>query len=382
VVRAGQGLERAGDWDGLLRGTCAQTLRLVLVDAQLPGLQPTLLSELARALHHKPEVRVVFGEAAPLRGVSMTRLPALLSRHGVTKLRGDALRELRLLGLGPDTDRLLSEAGGSRLPVLITGERGIGKVRVARRIHTLSGRSGGFVEAAGGKLPVLEGPPGSVFVVGAGALSNGALMELARGCEAAGWALLAGSRRTRALAPAGWGHLDLAPLRTRQTELHTLTLLYLNRYRRRLGVPQRRLDKALWTLIRSHRWPGNAQELEVFVVQVLTTLPGPTLRARDLPPRLRALVEPAADRALMDQADSFEELVERRLRPMVEAVEPDATVQLHKLVIRSTERALLRLVLARTGGNQKAAAALLGLARNTLRTKAIDLGLLTPTVRR
>lgn len=43
-------------------------------------------------------------------------------------------------------------------------------------------------------------------------------------------------------------------------------------------------------------------------------------------------------------------------------------------MIDAAERALLRLVLARTKGNRKAAAQLLGLARNTLQTHLLRLG--------
>ena len=61
----------------------------------------------------------------------------------------------------------------------------------------------------------------------------------------------------------------------------------------------------------------------------------------------------------------------------MEGLPPGAALDLHTLVVESTERALLRLVLTRTAGNQKAAAQMLGLARNTLHAKALHLGLIT-----
>ena len=62
----------------------------------------------------------------------------------------------------------------------------------------------------------------------------------------------------------------------------------------------------------------------------------------------------------------------------MDALDPEAPVRLHRLVIEATERALLGVVMGRTGGNQKGAAEMLGLARNTLRTKAIAFGLVEP----
>jgi Fis family transcriptional regulator len=42
---------------------------------------------------------------------------------------------------------------------------------------------------------------------------------------------------------------------------------------------------------------------------------------------------------------------------------------LHELVLQAVERPLLRFAMERTGGNQSAAAELLGINRNTLRKK-------------
>ena len=106
------------------------------------------------------------------------------------------------------------------------------------------------------------------------------------------------------------------------------------------------------------------------------------IRAWERPPEVRALVEPRPHAALLERSQGYEELVEGVFQAMVETLEPDSDVRLHRLVIEATERALIRVVLARTGGNQKGAALLLGVARNTLRSKALQLGLLEPTRRR
>ena len=84
----------------------------------------------------------------------------------------------------------------------------------------------------------------------------------------------------------------------------------------------------------------------------------------------------------MELTEGFESVVEARLRPLVARVEPGARVPLHKISVQATERALIRLMLARTGGDQKAAAELLGIARNTFRAKAEAYGLLGKRRRR
>ena len=48
----------------------------------------------------------------------------------------------------------------------------------------------------------------------------------------------------------------------------------------------------------------------------------------------------------------------------------------YEMVIRSVERSMLAVVLKQTGGNQTLAAEILGINRNTLRKKLVDLKLL------
>ena len=127
--------------------------------------------------------------------------------------------------------------------------------------------------------------------------------------------------------------------------------------------------------MRRHRWTRNAQELEAFVVQAPLATQGAVIAAAALNPRVRELVEPQADAELLAHTEGFEELVEQRLRSVVDQLEQHTGLGLYKLVIQATERALVRLTLSRTGGDQKAAAKLLGVARNTLHSKAVRLGL-------
>lgn len=372
--RANRAHERVITWEGLVRGVCAPQTQLVLIDGSLPKLDAALLASLAGSLAHKPELRSVGAAAPPLKAAK--KLPLLLTRLRSERITsGETARELRLLGLGKDTPLILEDAAQGSLPVFISGERGSGKKRIARRIHARSGRPGPLREHTMGAALSLEGSPGSVLVESPSLDAFGPLIELATTCEANGWKLLTTSRRPPPPALSTWRHLRLAPLRERQDELRGLALLYLERHRRRMRLPRRRFDRALWAKMRRHRWPRNAQELEAFVVQALVNSQGPVVAAAALSPRIIELIEPQADEALLAHTEGFEELVEQRLRPVVEQLEHRTGLGLHKLVIESTERALLRLALLRTGGNQKAAAKLLGVARNTLHTKAVRLGL-------
>ena len=62
------------------------------------------------------------------------------------------------------------------------------------------------------------------------------------------------------------------------------------------------------------------------------------------------------------------------LDALITALIEQASPELYAATHRSVDRVLFRLVLAKTGGNQRAAARVLGIARQTLRAKLSAIG--------
>jgi two-component system nitrogen regulation response regulator NtrX len=143
---------------------------LVLLDLRMPG--ETGLELLARLPRPLPApVVVLSGEASPAEAVQALKLGATdfvekppSPERLLTALRNalalDSLREERqrlleelarpghLVGDSPAMEslrRLIARVGPSDAAVLITGETGSGKERVARALHLASGRKGRFV---------------------------------------------------------------------------------------------------------------------------------------------------------------------------------------------------------------------------------------------
>lgn len=364
LAREGIAVRPVSDWAATCRALATPTTRLLLVDPALPGLDPALLAALAASLPHRPGVRALGADAPPLVRLPATPRAALrVARDAVGAGAVDPTdkRLLRLAGLGPAPLELLARLAASPLPVLLHGERGTGKVRVARILHQVGG-GGRFVEGTA----VPEGPPGTLYVKEVHGLPGAA--DVVRRAQEAGWRVVAGSRLAEPVAGVGWTRLSLPPLRERPADLRALAEHYLEVHARRMGLPKRRFDRGMWALVLAWTWPGNARELEAFVVQVLGNVDQPTIRGATLPAELRALlvarVEPGGE------VEGFEEMARARLAPVVSAYQPAAGAPtLHELVVGSAERALIQLVLARTQGSRKAAAALLGLARNTLQAR-------------
>jgi len=157
--------------------------------------------------------------------------------------------------------------------------------------------------------------------------------------------------------------LPLPPLRDRKEDIPELVRYFLQRFRdninREVGdISPRALEK----LMRYH-WPGNVRELENAVKRALVITKGHTLLGEDF------LLEGADDG--MGPAEHLD--VEERLQKLMEPV----FKQLLDLSRRSPgadlmselEKILIKRALQETRGNQVQAAILLGISRNTLRSK-------------
>jgi two-component system nitrogen regulation response regulator GlnG len=162
--------------------------------------------------------------------------------------------------------------------------------------------------------------------------------------------------------------IPLPALRERGDDLPMLVQHYLRRFSRDLGRELREITpEALETLCR-YPWPGNIRELQSVLKQAILKASGAVLVPAFLPEHLTAPPEPAADKPSEGEADfSFEAFILRRLDEGASALSAEA----HQLL----DRLLLRLVLRHTKGNQVQAARVLGISRQTLRSKTRELGL-------
>ncbi|MFZ5481016.1 MAG: helix-turn-helix domain-containing protein [Myxococcota bacterium] len=373
LLREGFAVRAVADWPGLVRALAFDETRLALVDPELPHLSPQLLASLANTLPNRPTVRSLGDDAPPLERLPATpRASVRLARQVCGRLGLDPAERKLLgwMGLGAEPIELLARLAASPLPILLQGERGTGKERIARVIHRLASRPGTFLTLAAEETFAPGAEPGTVFFESAHRRPE--LRAHVRQAQDLGWRVVCGSRLPEPIPGIAWARLVLTPLRERPTDLRQLAQHYLDQHARRMGLPRRSLDRGMWALLHAHRWPGNARELEMFVVQVLGSVDAAVVRGAELRDDLRALLLPRAEGP---GVESFEEMARARLLPVVTAYSPGGTDTLHEIVVASAERALIQLVLARTQGNRKAAAALLGIARNTLQARIEALGL-------
>ena len=360
------------------RGVCEvypQTVvNLVEVYAQLLAiaLQGADRSQALDRLHRQDHLHAKLLEAElggdPGQSVEQSRSPAM---HGVLQRARQVAR--------------------THSPVLLLGERGTGKERLARAIHRWSPRADQpFVTLHCGAVPpaLLEvelfGQVGPSARTGRLALANGGTLFLddvgelpaplqarllrvlqAGEFEPAGSeapvrvdariiaathvdleaAVAAGHFREDLYYPLGVFPLELPPLRERREDIALHAEALLLELARRTGKTGRHLTPEGLARLEAHDWPGNVRELANVLERALILAPGETLgpEVLDLPGR-------------------------RRREPR--GIEP--------VTLAEATRQHIRRVLNVTGGRiygPGGAAALLGLKPSTLQSKMKKLGI-------
>jgi DNA-binding NtrC family response regulator len=307
--------------------------------------------------------------------------PAAGAAGGGPELIGDspATRELR---------RLVARLAPSNVrAALITGESGTGKDLVARLIHLQSPRrhrrfvdvncaaitealfeSEFFGHERGAFTGAVKGEPGLAEVADGGTLLLDEIGELSRACQAKLLRVVedqsffrvggrhkvrvdvqivaATNRDLRAMVEQQLfrqdlffrldvATLELRPLRERVEDVAPLARYWMRDANQRFGKRVASLAPEVEAALAAYRWPGNVRELRNVVERLVLYAERDRIELEDLPAPLR---DPGA------------------------AGSPQTT-------LAGAERRHIEQVLARVGGNKTRAAQLLGISRQTLRSK-------------
>jgi two-component system nitrogen regulation response regulator GlnG len=338
--------------------------------------------------------------------------------------------ELPLIGRSPamqEIYRVLARLTQTDLTVMINGESGTGKELVARVLHDYGRRrQGPFVAINMAAIPrelvesELFGHEKGAFT-GAQARTEGRFQQAESGTlfldEIGDMPLEAQTRLLRVLQEGEYTtvggrtpiktnvriiaatHRDLKsqiaqglfredlfyrlnvvpiripPLRERLEDVGDLVRHFL-RQAAREGLGQKSIEAAAIDRLKGHPWPGNIRELENFVRRIAALYTQDTLTSNIIEQELtEALPDKTAETGSGDAKDLSEQ-VERYLAGYFASFGKELPPPgLYERIIRKVELPLLTAALAATRGNQIRAAELLGLNRNTLRSRirALDI---------
>ena len=362
------------------------------------------------------EVRALVGKALRTRALEQ-EVQELRREVGRRTVAGDRLvgRSSALLEIFKTVGKVASHD----VAVLITGESGTGKELVARAIHAASARvdgpfvavntaaiprdlleselfghergaftgavesrSGRFREASGGTLFLDEigDMPAELQAKLLRVLQNSEVRAVgARRGETVDVRIIAATHRDLdTLVAEGTFREDLLyrlrvvplhipPLRERREDIRVLAQHFVSRYAEELSTGPRLLTEPTLAKLEAHHWRGNVRELENAIKRALVLTSGEVLLPEDFsfidegPPSGATGVDLPA-------------LVLREVEAALEA----GSENVYRRILERVERPLIEAALARTDGNQIRAAALLGINRNTLRKKIVDLDIQLP----
>jgi two-component system nitrogen regulation response regulator GlnG len=162
--------------------------------------------------------------------------------------------------------------------------------------------------------------------------------------------------------------ITLPPLRQRRDDIAELVSYFIQKVNHDMGTSVTGVAPEAMILLLQHAWPGNVRELENTILRAAVLAPGRMLTVTDLS---LPTTEPVLPEHFSDL--SFEEVVRRKLRDYFQRTPVLEPCDFYEIVINQVEKPLIELTLEYTGGNQLKAAELLGINRNTLRKKIMDL---------
>ena len=162
--------------------------------------------------------------------------------------------------------------------------------------------------------------------------------------------------------------LRLPPLRDRREDIPELCQYFLRKAYEK-GLPVKEFAPAALGVMKDYHWPGNVRELENLIYRLCALHVEPVLPAALLRAELSEVPEQPDP-----QAQSLDTLVRDHISRyfMLDTGEESG---LYDKMLAIIERPLLEQVLEKTRGNQVKAAQILGINRNTLRKKLLDLNI-------
>lgn len=157
--------------------------------------------------------------------------------------------------------------------------------------------------------------------------------------------------------------IELPPLRKRKEDIKELTEYFYHFFNRQLDTQVSHIDPAVFKKLWSYHWPGNVRELENTIKRSLILAKGKVLTEEEI-------IFDAGDETI---SYANEEQLEAGLNKMLDPLFSDLLrlwrTGIHANLLEKVEKFLVKKTLSETHGNQVQAAKLLGISRNTIRTR-------------
>jgi DNA-binding NtrC family response regulator len=131
---------------------------------------------------------------------------------------------------------------------------------------------------------------------------------------------------------------------------------FLREATEKLETGEKELSKEAKALMLKYDWPGNVRELENVIKRACVLSNGTIIENKDL------LIEE-------NNSYSVKDFLEEKLKHYLKDMTNTPNCNLYNTVLSEVEKALILIVLKETNGNQLKTSKVLGINRNTLRSK-------------
>jgi nitrogen regulation protein NR(I) len=157
--------------------------------------------------------------------------------------------------------------------------------------------------------------------------------------------------------------ITLPPLRERKEDIKELTEYFFRRYTEQLGTRVSHIEPSVFGKMTSYHWPGNVREIANTISRSLILCKGEVLTAEGIVFDVEGELAPFGDE------EELERTLVKTLDPLFTDILRLWGTGLHSNLLEKIEKFLVKKALAETKGNQVQAAKMLGVSRNTLRSR-------------
>jgi len=161
--------------------------------------------------------------------------------------------------------------------------------------------------------------------------------------------------------------INVPPLRERKDDIPLLIDYFQEKYCAELGVAKKVFSKDALNLLSNYNWPGNVRELENTVKRILVLSVDKMVNLENLVDAAPNLVQTKLKK------DIFETVFREQISKYVNSFEGSIPPDFYNDILKKLEKPLIEEILIITNGNKKKAAELLGINRNTLSKKILEL---------
>ncbi|MEN6437219.1 MAG: sigma-54 dependent transcriptional regulator [Syntrophobacter sp.] len=157
--------------------------------------------------------------------------------------------------------------------------------------------------------------------------------------------------------------IHLPPLRERAEDIPALVEYFTKRFSEEYQATIRYVEEKALDKLKSHPWPGNVRELENCIRRAILLSSGDVIMEEHL--RLDSGMPESPQRELANLWTGIEKRIDDLLPDLIRT----SSEKVHESVVDMIERTLILKVLKQCGFNQVKTARVLGVSRNTLRSR-------------